>query len=95
MTSARTARLAYKPVGLVLGMAASAVSAATFRQVWRRIGGTDQAPDARDPNRDWVEVVLAAVLHGAIYAGLRAAVERAGAAGVGRAVGAWPTHFTD
>jgi hypothetical protein len=86
------ARLAYKPVGLMLGMAASAVSAATFRQVWKRVGGTDHAPDARDPSRDWVEVVLAAALHGAIYAGVRAAVDRAGAAGVGRATGAWPAR---
>jgi hypothetical protein len=73
-------RLAQKPLGLVLGMAASAVSAVTFRQVWKRIGGTDHAPDARDPSRDWVEVILAAVLHGAIYAGLRAAADRGGAA---------------
>jgi hypothetical protein len=86
------ARLAYRPVGFVLGMVASAVSTAAFRRVWRQIGGTDQAPDARDPTRDWVEVVLAAALQGAIFAGVRAAVDRAGAAGVGRAVGDWPRH---
>jgi hypothetical protein len=86
------AKLAYKPVGFLLGMAASAASTAAFRQVWKRIGGTDQAPDARDPTRDWVEVVLAAALQGAIFAGVRAAVDRAGAAGVGRAVGDWPSQ---
>lgn len=86
------ARLAYKPVGLILGTVASAVSAAAFRQLWKRIGGTDQAPDARDPSRDWAEVLLAAALQGAIFAFVRAAVERAGAAGVGRAVGDWPTR---
>ncbi len=90
------AKLAYKPVGLVLGMAASAASAATFRLLWRRIGKAENPLDASDPNLDWLEVVLAAALHGAIYAGVRAAVDRAGAAGVGRAVGDWhPRHLTD
>lgn len=84
------ARLAYKPVGLVLGIAASAASTAIFHQIWKRIGGT--VPDARDPSRTWAEVLLAAALQGAIFASVRAAVERAGAAGVGRAVGDWPTR---
>ena len=89
----RTAvNLAYKPVGLVLGMVASAASAAAFRQVWKRIGGTEQAPDARDPTRDWAEVLLGAALQGAIFAFTRAAVDRAGAVSVGRAIGDWPTR---
>jgi hypothetical protein len=79
MSTGRAARLAYKPVGIVLGMVASAVSAAAFRQVWKRVGGGETAPDARDPDRDWLEIILAAALEGAIYAGVRAAADRAGA----------------
>jgi hypothetical protein len=86
------ARLAYKAVGLVLGAVASAVSAAAFRQVWKRISGNEQAPDARDPSRDWAEVLLAAAMQGAIFAFVRAAADRAGAATVGRAVGDWPSR---
>jgi hypothetical protein len=88
--SGSVVRLAYKPVGLVLGVAASAASAAIFRQIWKRIGGTDRAPDVKDPTRDWAEVLLAAALQGAIYAFVRAAVDRAAAAGVARATGDWP-----
>ena len=63
----------------------------------RRPDGRDEArhagpPDARDPTRDWTEVLLAAALQGAIFALVRAAVDRAGAAGVGHAVGDWPTR---
>ena len=76
--------------GFGLGAVAGAVSAAAVRQVWKRIGGTDQVPDARDPSRDWAEVLLAAALQGAIFALVRAAVDRAAAASVGRAVGEWP-----
>lgn len=85
-------RLAYKPIGLVLGVAASTVSAALFRQIWKRIGGSDSAPEVHDPTRDWAEVLLAAALQGAIYAFVRAAVDRAAAEGVARATGDWPTR---
>jgi hypothetical protein len=88
------ARAVYKPVGLVLGMGAGAVSGLAFRQVWRRISGSDAAPDARSPDSDWVEVLLAAALQGAIFSLVRAAVERAGAQGVRLAVGDWPTRDT-
>jgi hypothetical protein len=80
-------RAAYKPVGVLLGMGAGAVSGLAFRQVWRRISGSDAAPDARSPDSDWLEVLLAAALQGAIFSLVRAAVERAGAQGVRLAVG--------
>lgn len=90
--SRATARLVYKPVGLVLGLAASAASAAAFRQIWKRISGSEQFPDARDPSQGWTEVLLAAAIQGAIFVSVRAAVERAGAAGVSRLAGDWPTR---
>ncbi|MBX6751957.1 MAG: DUF4235 domain-containing protein [Micromonosporaceae bacterium] len=90
--SGAAVRLAYKPVGLVLGVAASAASGVIFRQIWKRISGGDSAPEAHDPTRDWAEVLLAAALQGAIYAFVRAAVDRAAAVGVARATGDWPTR---
>jgi hypothetical protein len=86
------AKLADRSVGMVLGVAASAVSAAAFRQIWKRIGGSDQPPDVRDPSRAWTEVLLAAALQGAIYALVRAAADRAGAAGVKHVAGDWPSR---
>jgi hypothetical protein len=90
--SGLAARAVYKPVGLLLGLGAGAVSGLAFRQVWRRISGSDTAPDARSPDADWVEVLLAAALQGAIFSLVRAAVERAGAHGVRLAVGEWPAR---
>jgi hypothetical protein len=86
------AKVAYKPVGLIVGAAASALSAAVFRQIWRRIDRGDRALDVRDPTRDWMEVVLGAALQGAIFAGVRAAADRAAAEGVRRATGDWPAR---
>jgi len=82
-------KVAYKPVGLLLGVAAGALSGLVFKQVWKHIGG-DDAPHATDAERGWGEVLLAAALQGAIFAIVKAAVDRAGATGIQRVTGYWP-----
>lgn len=83
-------KVAYKPVGLVLGATAGALSGLVFKQVWKRVAGDDDAPNATDEDRRWVEVLAAAALQGAIFALVKAAVDRAGAVGVRRMTGSWP-----
>ncbi|MFI7075516.1 DUF4235 domain-containing protein [Micromonospora sediminicola] len=88
--SGKAVKLAYKPVGLLLGAGAGLVAGVVFKQVWRIAGHDDEAPHATDEDRGWVEVLTAAALQGAIFALVKAAVERAGAAGVRKATGQWP-----
>jgi hypothetical protein len=83
-------RIAYKPVGLLLGAAAGAVSGIVFKQVWKRAGHDDNVPNATDEDRGWGEILAAAALQGAIFALVKAAVDRAGAAGVRKVTGQWP-----
>ena len=83
-------KVAYRPVGLLLGMAAGAVAGAVFKQVWKMAAGDGDAPDATDEHRGWGEVLAAAALQGAIFAVVRAAVDRGGAVGVRRLTGSWP-----
>jgi Protein of unknown function (DUF4235) len=83
-------KVAYKPVGLVLGAVAGAAAGLVFRQVWKRVSGEDEAPSATDEERGWAEILAAAALQGAIFALVRAAVDRAGATGVRRVTGRWP-----
>ena len=83
-------KIAYKPVGMVLGMAAGAVAGLIFKQVWKAIEGANAAPNATDEERQWGEILLAAALQGAIFAVVKAAVDRAGATGVRRVTGEWP-----
>ncbi|MGW4463532.1 DUF4235 domain-containing protein [Micromonospora sp. NBC_01796] len=83
-------RAAYKPVGLLLGMGAGVLAGALFRQVWKVTAGDGEAPDAIDEDRGWVEILAAAALQGAIFAVVRAAVDRGGAIGVRRLTGSWP-----
>ncbi len=83
-------KIAYKPVGLVLGAAAGAASGLIFKQIWKRTAGEDEAPHATDEDRGWGEILIAAALQGAIFAAIKAAVDRAGATGVRKATGQWP-----
>lgn len=84
------AKLAYRPVGLLSGLAAGAVSGAIFKQVWKRIARQDDAPDALQSEYSLARVVLAATVQGAIFAAVKALVDRLGAQGFQRLTGEWP-----
>ncbi|WJV44563.1 DUF4235 domain-containing protein [Streptomyces flavofungini] len=86
----RAATIAYKPVGLVLGAVSGMLAGALFRQAWKKLGHEEDAPDARDEDRTWGEVLLAATLQGAIFAVVKAAVDRGGAVATHRLTGTWP-----
>ncbi|MFE5722813.1 DUF4235 domain-containing protein [Streptomyces erythrochromogenes] len=86
----KAAKIAYKPVGLALGATSGMIAGVAFKQAWKMIGHDDDAPDATDENRTWQEVLFAAALQGAIFAVVKAAVDRAGAATTRRLTGTWP-----
>lgn len=83
-------KLMYRPVGAVLGIAAGALAGVMFKKVWKVASGQDDAPDAMDEARGWGEILTAAAIQGAIFAVVRAAVDRSGAVGVRRVTGRWP-----
>jgi hypothetical protein len=83
-------KVAYKPVGLLLGMGAGAIAGLVFKEVWKLTAGDDDAPDAGDEDRGWGEILAAAAIQGAIFAVVRAAVQRGGAVGVRKVTGSWP-----
>ncbi|CAL9271698.1 DUF4235 domain-containing protein [Streptomyces rochei] len=86
----KASKVAYKPVGLALGAVSGVLAGGLFKQVWKMLGHAEDAPDATDEERGWGEAVAAAVLQGAIFAGVKAAVDRGGAAATRRLTGTWP-----
>ncbi|MFD7986647.1 DUF4235 domain-containing protein [Kitasatospora indigofera] len=86
----KLSRIAYKPVGLLLGVGAGLVAGALFKQTWKVLGHTEDAPDATDEDRTWQEILLAAGLQGAIFGLVKASVDRAGAVTTRRLTGVWP-----
>jgi hypothetical protein len=86
----KVSKIAYKPVGILLGVAAGAVAGFAFKEVWKLATGDDDAPNATDEERGWGEILAAAALQGAIFSLVKAAVDRSGASGVRKLTGQWP-----
>jgi len=83
-------KLVYRPIGLAAGAVAGLAAGVLFKQVWRLAGGEHDAPDALDEERSWTEILAAAALQGAIFALVKAAVDRGTARGVQKVTGNWP-----
>ncbi|MEV4343921.1 DUF4235 domain-containing protein [Actinoplanes sp. NPDC049596] len=88
--SGKVSKLAYKPVGILMGIGAGAIAGFVFKEVWKVASGDDDAPNATDEDRGWGEILAAAALQGAIFALVKAAVDRGGAASVRKLTGQWP-----
>ena len=73
-------------ISVLSGMLAAAI----FKRVWKVAAGEEEAPTATDARRGWREVLTAAALQGAIFALVRAAVDRATAEGARKLTGVWP-----
>ncbi|MCR8941154.1 DUF4235 domain-containing protein [Streptomyces bacillaris] len=86
----KASTLAYKPVGLALGAVSGLIAGAAFKQAWKLVEGEGDAPDALDEDRPWGQILLAAAVQGAIFAVVKAAVERSGAQATRRLTGTWP-----
>jgi hypothetical protein len=84
------AKLAYRPVGLLGGLVAGAIASAIFKQIWRRAAHEDQAPDALQADYPMSQVLLAASIEGAIFAAIKAVIDRLGARGFEKVTGSWP-----
>jgi Protein of unknown function (DUF4235) len=83
-------KLWYKPVSMLVSVLGGILAGAIFKQVWKIIGHEDDAPKATDARRGWREVLLAATLQGAIFAAVKAAVDRGAAEGTRKVTGVWP-----
>lgn len=83
-------KLLYKPAGMLVSVLGGILAAAIFKRVWKLTAGEDQAPKATDARRGWREVLLAATLQGAIFALVKAAVDRGAAEGTRKLTGVWP-----
>jgi hypothetical protein len=82
---------AYKPLGTVISVVGGLIAAKVFNEIWRLLPGQrDDAPDSTDQQATWKEVLVAATIHGAVFGGVKALVDRAGARGFEKATGTWP-----
>ncbi|MFD0126752.1 DUF4235 domain-containing protein [Streptomyces virginiae] len=86
----KASKIAYKTVGPALGALSGVMAGAGFKQAWKIIEGEGDAPDATDEDRTWKQILLAAAIQGAIFAVVKASVERSEAVAIRRLTGTWP-----
>jgi hypothetical protein len=83
-------RLLYKFMTMVISVLSGMLAGAIFKRVWKLAAGEEEAPTATDVRRGWREVLTAAALQGAIFALVKATVDRATAEGTRKLTGVWP-----
>jgi hypothetical protein len=84
------ARVLYKPLGLIFGVLGGIVAGSVFKRVWGAVAHEEKAPEATDGTKGWGEVIAAATVEGAVFGGIKALIDRAGATGFQHLTGAWP-----
>jgi hypothetical protein len=82
--------LLYKPFGIVFGVLGGLLGGMIFKQIWKLVSDEDDAPAAKESEYTWAEVLPAAALQGAIFALVKASVDRGGAQGFQKLTGVWP-----
>lgn len=83
-------KIVYKPLGWLTGALAGVVAGLLSRQAWRLVANERDTPEATDENRGWTEVLAAAALQGAVFAVVKAAIDRGEAQGIRAFTGQWP-----
>jgi hypothetical protein len=84
------AKALYTPISIVFSVLGGLVAGAVFKQIWKRVSDEEEAPKALESEYGWKEILPAAALQGAIFALVKAMVQRGGAQGVRRLTGYWP-----
>ena len=69
-------KLLYRLVSLGLSVVSGMIAGAVVKGVWKLIAREEDAPDATDPQRSWKETPPAAAVQGAVFATVKATVER-------------------
>jgi hypothetical protein len=82
-------KIAYKPIGIVVGIIAGLLSRRLFNVIWSKIDD-EEPPGPTTEEATWTKVVTAAAVQGVTFAVTKAVVDRAGARGFEHLFGVWP-----
>jgi Protein of unknown function (DUF4235) len=87
-----TAKVLYRPVGLLSSVLGGVVAGAIFKQVWRRAapGENRDPPSALETSYPFRQILLAAAVQGAIFSVVKTVIDRQGARLFEKWSGEWP-----
>jgi hypothetical protein len=89
------AKLVYRLLSMLVSVGGGLLASAIFKKIWKLAPGPDEAPKATDASKNWLEILTAAALQGAIFAVVTSAVERLAAEGTRSLTGTWPGEDSD
>jgi predicted metal-dependent enzyme (double-stranded beta helix superfamily) len=84
------AKLPYKLFSMLVSVLGGMLAGAIFKRVWKLAAREEEAPSATDARRGWREVLIAAALQGAIFAVVKAALDRGTATATHHLTGTQP-----
>ena len=82
-------KLFYRAIGSGVSVLGGFVATAIFHRIWR-MAADEEAPSATDPRRSWPEILIAAAIDGAIFAVVKAVLDRGIASAARELTGSWP-----
>jgi Protein of unknown function (DUF4235) len=87
-----TAKILYRPVGLLSSVLGGLVASVIFKQVWKRAapGEKSDPPTSLETSYPFREILLAAAIQGAIFSVVKTVIDRQGARLFERWSGEWP-----
>lgn len=86
------AKVLYRPFGLVGGLVGGALAGVLFKQIWKHAtpGENADAPSALESEHRMREILLAAAIEGALFALVKALIDRGMANVFTKFIGEWP-----
>lgn len=90
--TSKSAKIIYRPVGLVSSMAGGLIASAVFKKVWASMesGGHPDPPGPLESEYPLKKILLAAMLQGSIYFLVKTLIDRGGATLFQKWSGEWP-----
>lgn len=88
-------KLLYKAISMLVSVLGGVVAGAIFKRIWKLAAHEEETPSATDARRGWPEVLIAAALQGAVFAVVKAALDRGTATAARELTGTWPGEGDD
>jgi hypothetical protein len=90
--SSKSAKILYRPWGLMASMVGGIIAGQIFQQLWKHLapGDQDDPPKPLQSEYRLRQVLVAALVQGAIFSVVRAIINRGGARLFQRWTGEWP-----
>jgi hypothetical protein len=90
--SSTSAKILYRPLGIVSSLIGGVLAGSVFKQVWKHAtpGDNQDAPRALESEYRLREILIASAVQGAIFATTKALINRGGARVFQKLTGEWP-----